>query len=173
MAGFEHIVEQPSRARRELSWQPCPTASPRFFRESVLPWPACRGNLTRRPCDYRRLRDTGLEVVPVNPKATEIEGVRCYPDLASIPGAIDGVVIVTPPDAALNLVRQCADKGVRAVWFHRSFGTGSVSKDAVEECKARGIAVIEGGCPMMYCEPVDAGHRCIRWWLRLFGRVPG
>ena len=122
---------------------------------------------------YRRLVDTGFEVLPVNPNATEVEGVRCYPDLASIPGTVDGVVIATPPQAALDIVRQCGEKGVRRVWFHRSFGTGSVSSEALQECKARGIEAIVGGCPLMYCEPVDGGHRCIRWWLRLFGRVPG
>jgi hypothetical protein len=25
----------------------------------------------------------------------------------------------------------------------------------------------------MYCEPVDFGHHCMRWWLRWKGRVPG
>jgi uncharacterized protein len=62
---------------------------------------------------------------------------------------------------------------VRQVWFHRSFGTGSVSGEAVRECNARRIQCIVGGCPLMYCEPVDLGHRCFRWWLRLRGRVPG
>jgi len=122
---------------------------------------------------YRRLLDTGFEVLPVNPNAAEVEGVRCYPDFVSIPGAVDGVVIATHPNAAPDLVRQCADKGIRRVWFHRSFGTGSVSREAVKACKENGIQCLVGGCPMMYCEPVDAGHRCIRWWLRLWGRVPG
>jgi hypothetical protein len=122
---------------------------------------------------YRKLRGIGLEVLPINPNAAEVEGVQCYPDLASVPGYVDRVVIVTPPGAALNIVRQCGERGVGQVWFHRSFGTGSVSREAVKECKARGIGCIVGGCPMMYCEPVDGGHRCIRWWLRLFGRVPG
>ena len=122
---------------------------------------------------FRKLCGSGYEVLPINPNAAEVEGVRCYPDLASIPGDIDGVVIATPPAAALSIVRQCGDKGVRQVWFHRSFGAGSVSRDAVKECKLRGVDAIVGGCPLMYCEPVDGGHRCIRWWLRLFGRVPG
>jgi predicted CoA-binding protein len=121
---------------------------------------------------YRRLLNSGFEVLPVNPNAAEIEGVRCYPDLVSLPGAVDGVVIATHPRSAPGLVRQCADKGIRRVWFHRSFGAGSVSREAVEACKASGIACIVGGCPMMYCEPVDAGHSCIRLWLRLFGKVP-
>ena len=122
---------------------------------------------------YRKLRGSGFEVLPVNPSAPEVEGVRCYPDLASIPGAIDGVVVASPPGTALNLVRQCGEKGVGRVWFHRSFGAGSVAGEAVEECQARGISCIVGGCPLMYCEPVDVGHRCIRSWLRLVGRAPG
>ena len=121
---------------------------------------------------FRKLRDGGFEVVPVNPNAAELEGVRCFPDLASVPGAIDGVVIATHPDAATDIVHQCAAKGVRQVWFHRSFGAGSVSKNAVRACKEHGITAIVGGCPMMYCEPVDGGHRCIRSLLALFGRVP-
>lgn len=122
---------------------------------------------------FRKLRDSGFEVVPVNPNANELEGVPCYPDLASIPGTVDGVMVVTSPAIGLEVVRQCAAKGIRRVWFHRSFGAGSVSEEAVEEGKKLGLDVIVGGCPFMYCEPVDAGHACIRWWLRLFGRVPG
>jgi uncharacterized protein len=122
---------------------------------------------------YRKLRDGGYEVFPVNPNASELEGAQCYPDLGSIPGALDGVVIATHPDAATDLVRQCAEQGVNHVWLHRSFGTGSVSDPAVRECAARGIHCIVGGCPLMYCQPVDFGHRCFRWWLRRRGRVPG
>ena len=68
---------------------------------------------------------------------------------------------------------QSAGRGVKQVWFHRSFGGGSVSDAAVRECEARGISCLVGGCPLMYCEPVDPFHRCMRWWLRLGRRVPG
>ncbi len=122
---------------------------------------------------FRKMAASGFEVFPVNPNAAEVEGVKCYPNLASLPGSIDGVVIATHPRNGLDIVRQCGEQGVRGVWFHRSFGEGSVSSEAVEECKTRGIQCIEGGCPLMYCEPVDVGHRCMRWWLRMGGRVPG
>jgi predicted CoA-binding protein len=122
---------------------------------------------------YRKLRASGYETFPINPSAAEVEGTRCYRDLRSIEGSIDGVVIVTHPRTSLEIVQQCAEKGVRHVWFHRSFGEGSVSDEAVEECKARGISCIVGGCPLMYCEPVDTGHRCMRWLLTLNCRVPG
>jgi uncharacterized protein len=122
---------------------------------------------------YRKLRDSGYEVFPLNPNAVEAEGARCYPDLGSIPGPIDGILVATHPRVSVELVRQCAEHGVGQVWFHRSFGQGSVSEEAIRECKAQGIKCIVGGCPLMYCEPVDFGHRCMRWWLRLRGRVPG
>ncbi|HSE47526.1 MAG TPA: CoA-binding protein [Gemmatimonadales bacterium] len=121
---------------------------------------------------YRKLRDSGYETFPVNPHAAALEGVTCYPDLRSIPGSIDGVVIATHPEVAVELVRQCVERGVGHVWFHRSFGQGSVSEAAVRECATRGLECIVGGCPLMYCEPVDFGHRCMRWWLQQQGRVP-
>jgi predicted CoA-binding protein len=121
---------------------------------------------------FRKLRDSGVEVVPINPAAAEVEGVACHPDLASIPGRVDGLMVVTPPEAALDLVRQCAARGVRRVWFHRSFGKGSVSEEAVREAGALGIECIVDGCPLMYCAPVDFAHRCMRWWLGRSGRVP-
>lgn len=121
---------------------------------------------------FRKLRSSGFEVFPVNPNAIEIENERCYPELAAIPGSLDCVVIATHPRDALDIVGQCGEQGVRQVWFHRPFGEGSVSDEAVRECQARGIQCIVGGCPLMYCEPVDLPHRCMRWLLRLGGRVP-
>ena len=59
---------------------------------------------------YRKLRDSGYEVFPINPNAPEVEGTRCYRDLGSIPEPIDGVVVATHPDVSVDLVRQCADQ---------------------------------------------------------------
>lgn len=121
---------------------------------------------------FRKLRQSGYEVVPVNPNASELEGTRCYADLSSIPGLIDVVVVATHPDVSVEVVRQCGERCIERVWFHRSFGPGSVSEPAVAECGARGIRCIVGGCPMMFCEPVDFGHRCMRAWLNFAGRLP-
>ncbi len=121
---------------------------------------------------YRKLRGSGYEVFPVNPKATEVEGDTCYPNLASIPDGVDAVVIATTPAIADGIVRECADRGISRVWMHRSFGAGSVSDVAVQYCREHDIAVIPGACPMMFCKPVDVGHRCMRWVLQLTGGLP-
>ena len=121
---------------------------------------------------YRKLRDSGYEVFPVNPNTSQVEGVTCYPDLESIPGSLDGVVVATHPDVSVQIVEQAAARQVRRIWFHRSFGQGSVSPAAVQACAKRGIACIVGGCPLMYCEPVDVAHRCMRALLGWRGRLP-
>ena len=121
---------------------------------------------------YRRLVSCGYQVAPVNPHAGEVEGVACHADLAAVPGPVDAVVIASPPASAVGIVRTCGERGVRNVWFHRSFGSGSVSDEAVRECASRGIEPIVGGCPLMYCGNVDVAHRCFRWWLQRRGRMP-
>ncbi len=121
---------------------------------------------------FRRLKQCGYDVVPVNPNAKQVEGVACYPDLRAVPGEIEAVMVASPPAAGSEIVRQCAERGIRRVWFHRAFGGGSVSQDAVRECRERGIEPVVGGCPLMFCGSVDLGHRCFRWWLQLRGRVP-
>jgi predicted CoA-binding protein len=121
---------------------------------------------------FNKLRASGYEVFPINPNVSEVEGVKCYSDLAAVPVSLDGVVIATSPDVSIQVVRQCKAHGVQHVWFHRSFGNGSVSDEAVRECDALGVHCIVGGCPLMFCEPVDFGHKCMRWWLQRQGRVP-
>lgn len=120
---------------------------------------------------YRRLRDTGHEVFATNPEADTVEGDPCYPGLAALPAPVDGVVIATPPAAAVEVVRDCAELGIERVWMHRSFGEGSVSDEAVALCRESGISVIVGGCPMMFCGKVDPFHRCMGWFLRVRGRI--
>lgn len=122
---------------------------------------------------FRRLAETGHAVFAVNPNASQIDGSLCYASITAIPEPVDAVMIVTPAASATAVVQQALDRGVRQVWFHRSFGDGSVSAEAVERCRAGGVEPIVGGCPLMYCGPVDPGHRFFRWWLRLTHRVPG
>jgi predicted CoA-binding protein len=131
-----------------------------------------RGSASAANAVFGKLRKSGYEVFPVNPNASEVEGVKCYPDLASIPADLDGQVVATHPNVAEQVVRQAVSRNVRRIWFHRSFGQGSVSTAATQECARAGISCIVGGCPLMYCEPVDFAHRCMCAWLRWRGQVP-
>jgi len=120
----------------------------------------------------RRLRDSGHEAIPVNPNASAVEGQTCYPDVRSVPGPIDGVMVVTHPSISDEVARAAIERGIKHIWFHRSFGSGSVSTEALQACHEGGVEPIVGGCPLMYCQPVDPAHRAFRWWLRLQHRIP-
>jgi predicted CoA-binding protein len=121
---------------------------------------------------YAGLRKAGYQVFAVNPNADQVEGDSCYPDLKSIPGGVDAVVVGTAPAVSADVVRECAAEGIQRVWLHRSFGGGSVSDEAVTVGRDLGLSVIAGGCPMMYLEGADFGHRCMRWILNLTGGLP-
>ena len=122
---------------------------------------------------YHRLKSTGHDVFPVNPHMQTYEDEPCYPNLQSIPGGVDGVVIITRPEVTEQIVHECHEAGVRRVWMHQSIGKGSsVSAEAVEYCRRHGISVIAGACPMMFGPGVDVGHTCMRWMMRLTGSLP-
>jgi predicted CoA-binding protein len=121
---------------------------------------------------YKRLRERGYEVFAVNPNADEVEGDRCYHDLGSIPGGVDGVVIGTRPELAEPAMRECAELGIKHVWMHKGPGPGSVSPTATEYGRSHGITVIDGGCPCMFGPTADPGHKAMRVVLTLTGSVP-
>lgn len=121
---------------------------------------------------YQRLKDRGYEVVAINPNADRVEGDRCYPDLKSVPGSVEAVVIGTRPDIAETTMQECVDLGIEQVWMHRGPGAGSVSESATAFGRKRGITVIDGGCPCMFGPTADAGHKMMRWMFGLNGNVP-
>lgn len=121
---------------------------------------------------YQRLRSRGYQVFAINPNADEVEGDRCYPDLTSVPGGVEAVVIGTRPQIAEATMRECAELGIKYVWMHRSFGAGSVSDTATEYGRQHGIRVIDGGCPLMFDPTADLGHKAMRFVFTRTGKVP-
>ena len=119
---------------------------------------------------YKKLRETGHEVYGINPNADLVEGDVCFPALSAIPVKIDGVVIATHPRNTSTVIQDCSKLGIKRVWIHRSFGQGSIDKGALDLCSQLGLTVIPGSCPMMFCEPVDFAHKCMRWFFRVTGK---
>jgi predicted CoA-binding protein len=121
---------------------------------------------------YQRLKQRGYEVFAVNPHAETVEGDPCYRSLKSIPGGVDAVVIATNPERAGATIAECADLGITRVWMHRGPGAGSVDPEAAAYGRSVGIEVIDGGCPCMFAQTADVGHKVMRFFLSLSGNVP-
>ena len=125
---------------------------------------------------FKALRKRGYEVVPVNPKASEVDGEPCYPDLKSIPERVDAAVLVTSPGVSETVMHDCVEAGVSHVWMHYNALVGakssSVSDAATAYGRKNGIDVIPGGCPLMFGEGADVVHRCMRWFLGRTHKLP-
>jgi len=95
------------------------------------------GNIT-----FRELKRRGKQVYPVNPKASEVEGETCYPNLAALPEPVERVLIVVPPKRGEQVVKEAAAAGISKVWFQ----PGAESDAALAYCEAHGIEAIAGHC---------------------------
>jgi acyl-CoA synthetase (NDP forming) len=92
-------------------------------------------------------------IYPVNPKYDEVGGLRCYPDLVSIPGAVDHVVVSIPAESAMPLLDECAAKGVKSVhFFTAGFGESGfearaeLEQQMLERARTGGFRIIGPNC---------------------------
>ncbi len=70
--------------------------------------------MTGRPVGYLRKHGFTGEIYPVNPRVTEIGGLTCYPDIASLPQAPDAAIVLLGPERAEAAVRDLAARGTAA-----------------------------------------------------------
>lgn len=90
---------------------------------------------------YRSLKESDKTVYPINPRAGEIDGDRCYESLSSLPEKPEVVVFVVPPAVTERVVEECAELGIGLVWMQE----GAESDEAVRKCHEAGIGVVSGG----------------------------
>lgn len=93
---------------------------------------------------YHNLKDKGFTVFAVNPNVEQVDGDPCYPNLASLPEPIDGVVLVVPPNVTETIVREVVDLGIPRVWMQ----PGAESQEAIHFLQTRNIGVVHDACIM-------------------------
>jgi len=83
----------------------------------------------------RAFRAEGWTVYPVNPRQTEIEGLRTYASITDIPGVVRRVVLYVQPFLVLSLLDDIARKGVEDI----TFNPGTESEAAIARARALGL----------------------------------
>jgi predicted CoA-binding protein len=121
---------------------------------------------------WRELLDRRYDVIPVNPKASDLDGKPCYARVQDIQPPVEGALVITPPGATEQVVRDCADAGVKHIWMYKGMGQGSVSKAALEFCEANGMNVVAGECPYMFLEGTPFFHRIHGTVKKITGSYP-
>ncbi|MGB4594330.1 MAG: acetate--CoA ligase family protein [Anaerolineaceae bacterium] len=71
-------------------------------------------------------------IYPINPKDSEILGIKAYASVKDVPYVIDAAVITVPAKMTLDVVRECGEKGVKGVIIITS-GFGEVGDHETEE----------------------------------------
>lgn len=91
-----------------------------------------------RPIRYMRSLGYAGTLYPINPGRPTVQGLRAWPDLASLPEAPELAVVCVPGGQAVQAVRDCARAGVRvAVVISSGFGeTGEAGMAAQREMLA-------------------------------------
>jgi predicted CoA-binding protein len=92
------------------------------------------------------LKHAGYDAMGVNPSCEDIEGVPCYPDLASLPRAPQLLITVVPPKVTEKVVREAKETGIDRIWMQ----PGSESDEAAFFCEDNGIEYMRDACIMIF-----------------------
>lgn len=74
----------------------------------------------------------GWTVYPINPNATEVEGVKAYRSVLEVPGPIDRVTLYVPPEIGITVLEEIARKGVREVYVNPGAESAELMRRAGE-----------------------------------------
>jgi predicted CoA-binding protein len=105
----------------------------------------------RRKFGNRAVRaylDQGYTVVPINPHAREVEGLKAYASVLDVPGPIDMASFYVPPAIGEEIIDQVARKQIAEVWLN----PGSESDELI--ARARALAIK----PIVACSIVAIGR---------------
>lgn len=94
---------------------------------------------------FQAMKKAGLSVYPVNPGVKEIDGQPCYASLGELPIIPEAVDMVVPPKVGEQIVRQCAQLGIRHIWFQ----PGADSKELMALSDSLHLNTVHNACIMV------------------------
>ena len=99
------------------------------------------------------------KIYPINPKADEILGLKCYRSVREIPGKVDVAVIVIPAKNVADAVIALGEKGVAgAIVISSGFaeiGNNDLQKELVETAMKSGVRILGPNIFGIYYTPAD------------------
>jgi len=92
------------------------------------------------------------EVYPINPNATEILGLKCYPRISDVPSDIDLAIISIPAQMVIDIAEECGKKGVKylvviSAGFKETGPEGLVREVRLQTvCRRYGMRILGPNC---------------------------
>ncbi len=116
---------------------------------------------------FRELKEKGMNIIPVNRRASEIHQVKAFPDVKALPPEVRGLILMTQKSQTADVIREAKAKGIKQIWIQQM----SESKDALQELQGTNINYITGQCILMYYKPHSI-HKFHGKLKKFFGRYP-
>ena len=116
---------------------------------------------------FKELKEKGMNLIPVNPAATEIMGEKSYQNIAMLPSDVKGIIVLTKREKTASVVREAKEKGIKQIWIQQM----AESKEALDELNASDINYITGECILMHYKPHSI-HKFHRGLKKFFGSFP-
>ncbi|HEY1493179.1 MAG TPA: CoA-binding protein [Candidatus Solibacter sp.] len=88
------------------------------------------------------MQRAGYHIIPVNPQEHEVLGEKSYPDLDSVPEAIDIVDIFRRSEFVPEIVEAAIRKGAKVIWMQE----GVIHEDAAHRAMDAGLTVVMDRC---------------------------
>lgn len=102
--------------------------------------------------DFLQVQGFRGKIYPINPNASEVCGLKCYPSIMEVPDEVDVATIVLPAEQVLKALEQCCQKGVKGVvtitsGFAETAGKGKELQETMTRmCKENGMRMIGPNC---------------------------
>ncbi len=116
---------------------------------------------------FKDLRKKGMDVVPINPKAETLDGVKCYSSVSELPSDIKGLIFMTPKEETLSVAREAIAHGIKDLWIQQ----GAESKSVIAGLENENVNLIHSQCIMMFWKP-NGVHSFHRFLKKIFGGLP-
>jgi predicted CoA-binding protein len=133
--------------------------------------------MSRNPKDYTRnlTRDLtlrGYEIISVNPNTSEIEGKKCYSNVASIDEDVNAALIFTKGEILSANIDEAVNKGIKHIWLNFDKPLTAELESKVNKYEEKGVNIIHGLCPYMFIENPQFFHKLHRFFVKRFGSFP-
>ncbi len=93
---------------------------------------------------FAYLKAHGYNMIPINPTATTIQGLRVYSDLAAVPEKVDVAQVFRKPEDVPPVVEEAIRIGAKVVWMQE----GIVNDAAAQRAEAAALQVVMDRCMM-------------------------
>lgn len=142
------------------------------IKEFLANKPIAMAGVSRNPkkfghTSFKELRNKNLDLIPINPHADEIDGIKAYTSVEELPPDVNALLVMTKKEHTLGVVQAAHKRGIKHIWIQQM----SETPEALAELENTDVNLISKQCILMHHSP-HSFHKFHRNIKKFFGRMP-